>query len=145
MSVKKFDNYMELSKALNNSWGTGTTTKTSSFAIKFSAKDENNLKGLFAMVVNMPNNPRLVVEMKNRYKEEALRAIQSNLVEIRKKYEENTDGSTIKLTVDSDSIVESVEYLSVSSYRPNLSAMFRVECLVKVTYGGKSAKKSEEK
>jgi len=134
MPVQDFDKYMNLSKVLNNSWGTGTQLKQGlSQSIKFSLRDDHMLKGLFMMIVNMPNNPQLVHEMKVRYKNQALQMLKGALEKLKEEYEDQNPGKTIKLRMLDESVTEGVEYLTNAQYRPNLQAYYRIHCLIEIS------------
>jgi MinD-like ATPase involved in chromosome partitioning or flagellar assembly len=133
MPVENFDKYMELSKVLNNSWGTGSQVKPgTSQSIKFALRDDKLLKGMFMMIVNMPNNPQTAREMKERYKEQALQMLKGALEKIREDYQEQHEGKTIKLKMVDRSVTEGLEYLTNAQYRPTLQAYYRLQCLVEI-------------
>jgi MinD-like ATPase involved in chromosome partitioning or flagellar assembly len=133
MPVENFDKYMELSKVLNNSWGTGSQVKPgTSQSIKFALRDDKLLKGMFMMIVNMPNNPQTAREMKERYKEQALQMLKAALQRIREDYQEQHEGKTIKLKMVDRSVTEGLEYLTNAQYRPTLQAYYRLQCLVEI-------------
>lgn len=133
MPVENFDKYMELSKVLNNSWGTGSQVKPgTSQSIKFALRDDKLLKGMFMMIVNMPNNPQTAREMKERYKNQALQMLKGALEKIREDYQEQHKGKTIKLKMVDRSVTEGLEYLTNAQYRPTLQAYYRLQCLVEV-------------
>lgn len=133
MPVQDFDKYMNLSKVLNNSWGTGTQLKPGlSQSIKFSLRDDKLMKGLFVMIVNMPNTPQLAHEMKVRYKNQALQMIKGALENLKKDFEEQNDGKTIRFKMLDESVTEGLEYLTTAQYRPTLQAYYRLNCLVEV-------------
>lgn len=134
MPVEDFDKYMELSKVLNNSWGTGSQLRPgTSQSIKFALRDDKLMKGSFMMIVNMPNNPQTAHEMKLRFKNQGLQMMKGALEELKKRYEDQTDGKTLHLKMQDNSVVEGVEYLTNAQYRPNLQAYFRLSCLIEVT------------
>jgi hypothetical protein len=133
MPVQDFNKYMNLSKVLNNSWGTGTQLKLGiSQSIKFSLRDDKLMKGLFVMIVNMPNTPQLAHEMKARYKNQALQMIKGALENLKKDYEQQNDGETIRLKMLDESVTEGLEYITNAQYRPTLQAYYRLNCLVEV-------------
>ena len=133
MPVQDFNKYMNLSKVLNNSWGTGTQLKLGiSQSIKFSRRDDKLMKGLFVMIVNMPNTPQLAHEMKARYKNQALQMIKGALENLKKDYEQQNDGETIRLKMLDESVTEGLEYITNAQYRPTLQAYYRLNCLVEV-------------
>jgi hypothetical protein len=133
MPVQDFNKYMNLSKVLNNSWGTGTQLKLGiSQSIKFSLRDDKLMKGLFVMIVNMPNTPQLAHEMKARYKNQALQMIKGALENLKKDYEQQNAGETIRLKMLDESVTEGLEYITNAQYRPTLQAYYRLNCLVEV-------------
>ena len=133
MPVEDFDKYMELSKVLNNSWGTGSQLRPgTSQSIKFSLRDDKLMKGSFMMIVNMPNNPQTAHEMKVRFRNQALQMVKGALEELKKRYEEQNDGKTLNLKMQDNSVQEGIEYLTNAQYRPNLQAYFRLSCLIEV-------------
>jgi len=133
MPVQDFNKYMNLSKVLNNSWGTGTQLKLGiSQSIKFSLRDDKLMKGLFVMIVNMPNTPQLAHEMKARYKNQALQMIKGALENLKKDYEQQNDGETIRFKMLDESVTEGLEYITNAQYRPTLQAYYRLNCLVEV-------------
>lgn len=133
MPVENFDKYMELSKVLNNSWGTGSQVKPgTSQSIKFALRDDKLLKGMFMMIVNMPNNPQTAREMKERYKNQALQMLKGALEKLKEDYQEQHKGKTIKLKMVDRSVTEGLEYLTNAQYRPTLQAYYRLQCLVEV-------------
>ena len=133
MPVENFDKYMELSKVLNNSWGTGSQVKPgTSQSIKFALRDDKLLKGMFMMIVNMPNNPQTAREMKERYKEQALQMLKGALEKLKEDYQEQHKGKTIKLKMVDRSVTEGLEYLTNAQYRPTLQAYYRLQCLVEI-------------
>lgn len=133
MPVEDFDKYMELSKVLNNSWGTGSQLRAgTSQSIKFSLRDDKLMKGSFMMIVNMPNNPQTAHEMKVRFRNQALQMVKGALEELKKRYEEQNDGKTLNLKMQDNSVQEGIEYLTNAQYRPNLQAYFRLSCLIAV-------------
>lgn len=133
MPVENFDKYMELSKVLNNSWGTGSQVKPgTSQSIKFALRDDKLLKGMFMMIVNMPNNPQTAREMKERYKNQALQMLKGALEKLKEDYQEQHKGKTIKLKMVDRSVTEGLEYFTNAQYRPTLQAYYRLQCLVEV-------------
>lgn len=133
MPVQDFNKYMNLSKVLNNSWGTGTQLKLGiSQSIKFSLRDDKLMKGLFVMIVNMPNTPQLAHEMKARYKNQALQMIKGALENLKKDYEQQNDGKTIRFKMLDESVTDGLEYITNAQYRPTLQAYYRLNCLVEV-------------
>jgi hypothetical protein len=133
MPVQDFNKYMNLSKVLNNSWGTGTQLKLGiSQSIKFSLRDDKLMKGLFVMIVNMPNTPQLAHEMKVRYKNQALQMIKGALENLKKDYEQQNDGETIRFKMLDESVTDGLEYITNAQYRPTLQAYYRLNCLVEV-------------
>jgi hypothetical protein len=134
MEVQNFDKYMQLSKVLNNSWGTGSQLRQgTSQSIKFNLRDDQLMKVSFMMIVNMPNNPQTAHEMKNRFKNQALQMIKASLEELKERYEKQNEGQTLRLKMQDNSVTEGVEFLTNAQYRPNLQAFFRVYCLVEVS------------
>jgi MinD-like ATPase involved in chromosome partitioning or flagellar assembly len=133
MSVEDFNKYMELSRVLNNSWGTGSQVRLgTSQSIKFTLRDDKLLKGSFMMIVNMPNNPQTAHEMKERYKGQALQMLKGSLEKIKEDYQELFQGKTIKLKMIDQSVTQGLEYLTNAQYRPTLQAYYRLQCLVSV-------------
>lgn len=131
--VEDFDKYMQLSKVLNNSWGTGSQLKQgTSQSIKFALRDDKLLKGSFMMIVNIPNNPQTAHEMKVRFKNQALQMIKGGLEKIKKDYEEQNESKSISLRMLDESVTESVEFIGNAQYRPTMQAYFRLHCLVSV-------------
>jgi MinD-like ATPase involved in chromosome partitioning or flagellar assembly len=133
MPVEDFDKYMGLSKVLNNSWGTGSQTRPGvSQSIKFALRDDKLLKGSFIMIVNMPNNPHTAREMKERYKGQALQMLKGALERLKKDYQEENEGKTVRLKMIDQSVTEGLEFLTNAQYRPTLQAYYRLQCLVEV-------------
>lgn len=133
MPVEDFDKYMELSKVLNNSWGTGSQLRAgTSQSIKFNLRDDKLMRASFMMIVNMPNNPQTAHEMKVRFRNQALQMVKGALEELKKRYEEQNDGKTLNLKMQDNSVQEGIEYLTNAQYRPNLQAYFRLSCLIEV-------------
>lgn len=132
MPVEDFNKYMQLSKVLNNSWGTGSQLKLGSQSIKFTLRDDKLMKASLVMIVNMPNNPQTAHEFKARYKNEALGKVKGAIEDLKKRFEDQNEGKTIRLKMMDNSVTEGVEYLTTSQYRPNLHAYFRLDCLISV-------------
>jgi hypothetical protein len=132
MAVEDFNKYMQLAKVLNNSWGTGSQLRSSSQSIKFNLRDDRLMKASLVMIVNMPNNPRTAHEFKQRYKNEALGKIKSALEDLKKRFEQQNEKSTIRFKMLDNSVTEGVEYLTNAQYRETLHAYFRLDCLVSV-------------
>ena len=133
MPVEDFDKYMQLSRVLNNSWGTGSQLKPgTSQSIKFALRDDKLLKSSFMMIVNMPNNPQTAHEMKARFKNQALQMLKGALEKVKEDYEEQTDGKTVRLKMLDESVTEGIEYITNAQYRPTLQAYYRLHCLVSV-------------
>jgi hypothetical protein len=132
MAVEDFNKYMALAKVLNNSWGTGSQLRSASQSIKFNLRDDRLMKASLVMIVNMPNNPRTAHEFKQRYKNEALGKIKSALEDLKKRFEQQNEKSTIHLKMLDNSVTEGVEYLTNAQYRETLHAFFRLDCLVEV-------------
>lgn len=131
--VEDFDKYMQLSKVLNNSWGTGSQLRQgTSQSIKLTLRDDKLLKGSFMMIVNMPNNPQTAHEMKLRFKNQALQMLKGALEKVKEDYEEQSEGKSIKLKMMDESVTEGVEYITNAQYRPTLQAYFRLHCLVSI-------------
>ena len=131
--VEDFDKYMKLAQVLNNSWGTGTQLRPgSSQSIKFTLRDDKLLKGMFMMIVNMPNNPITAQEMKQRYRDQALQMLKASLEQLKKDYEEVADGKTVRLKMLDSSVTDSLEYLNNAQYQPTLKGFFRLHCLVEI-------------
>lgn len=133
MTVQDFDKYMALAKVLNNSWGTGSQLRQgTSQSIKFTLRDDKMIKGAFMMIVNMPNNPQTAHEMKVRYKEQALQMLKGAMEELKKRYEEQNDGKTVRFKMLDRSITEGVEFLTNAQYRMTLHAYYRLDCLITI-------------
>lgn len=133
MPVEDFDKYMELSKVLNNSWGTGSQLRAgTSQSIKFNLRDDKLMRASFMMIVNMPNNPQTAHEMKVRFRNQALQMVKGALEELKKRFEEQNDGKKLNLKMQDNSVQEGIEYLTNAQYRPNLQAYFRLSCLIEV-------------
>lgn len=133
MPVEDFDKYMQLSRVLNNSWGTGSQLKPgTSQSIKFALRDDKLLKSSFMMIVNMPNNPQTAHEMKARFKNQALQMLKGALEKVKEDYEEQTEGKTVRLKMLDESVTEGIEYITNAQYRPTLQAYYRLHCLVSV-------------
>ena len=133
MPVEDFDKYMQLSRVLNNSWGTGSQLKPgTSQSIKFALRDDKLLKSSFMMIVNMPNNPQTAHEMKVRFKNQALQMLKGALEKVKEDYQEQTEGNTVRLKMLDESVTEGIEYITNAQYRPTLQAYYRLHCLVSV-------------
>lgn len=133
MPVEEFNKYMGLSRVLNNSWGTGSQAKPgTSQSIKFTLQDDKLLKGLFVMIVNMPNNPLTAREMRERYKGQALQMLKAALEKVKDDYEEQNQGKTISLKMVKQSMTEGLEYLTNAQYRPTHQAYYRLQCLIEI-------------
>ena len=133
MPVEDFDKYMQLSRVLNNSWGTGSQLKPgTSQSIKFALRDDKLLKSSFMMIVNMPNNPQTAHEMKVRFKNQALQMLKGALEKVKEDYQEQTEGKTVRLKMLDESVTEGIEYITNAQYRPTLQAYYRLHCLVSV-------------
>lgn len=131
--VEDFDKYMQLAKVLNNSWGTGSQLRQgTSQSIRFTLRDDKLLKGSFMMIVNMPNNPQTAQEMKLRFKNQALQMLKGALEKVKETYEEQSEGSSVKLKMMDESVTEGIEYIGNAQYRPTMQAYYRLHCLVTV-------------
>jgi hypothetical protein len=84
------------------------------------------------MIVNMPNNPQLAHEMKARYKNQALQMVKGALEKLKKDYEEQNEGKSVRLKMLDESVTEGIEFLTNAQYRPTLQAYYRLHCLVEV-------------
>lgn len=130
--VEDFDKYMALSKALNNSWGTGSQLKSPSQSVKFQLRDEQMMRASLVMIVNMPNNPKTAQEFKRRYKNEAFGKLKSAVADLKERFSQQNEGKTISFKVIESSIQEGIEYLTNAQYTPTLRAYFRFSCLIAV-------------
>lgn len=134
MSVENFNKYMEISKLLNTTWGTGSQKKSFPHSIKFSLRDDKLLVGSYAMIVNIPNDPVLMREMVQSYKQEGVDKLLVAVKDIKDKWDVANPDNKGKFTLLENTVTESVEYVSNSSYgRARQEVCFRLVCLFDIS------------
>lgn len=130
--VQDYNKYIELSKILNNSWGTGSQTRSPSQSIKFTLRNDKLMKINFMMIVNMPNNVRLANEMKTRFSNEGLAMIRASITELKKRFKDST-GNSLEVKLIENTLVDDIEFLTNAQYNPSKHAYFRLSILSELT------------
>jgi hypothetical protein len=132
MLVQDYSKFLNLSKILNNSFGTTGPNpgRTGTQVIKFEQVSDGLLKVLFITMVNFPSETRMR-ESRIRWEKEAMGMIESALKDIEEKYKAAFD-KEISLTIEDSTFNDSFEFVSYSQYNPMHRALYRVGVMVDV-------------
>lgn len=132
MLVKNYKKFLNLSKLLNNSFGsTGPDPlRLGTQSLKFEILDDGMLKVLFITTVSFPSET-IMREARKRWETEAISMIKGALKELEEQYKENYKES-INCSIIDDSFNDSFEFVSYSMYNPIKRALYRVGVFVEV-------------
>lgn len=138
MTIKNLSEYQLLANILQTTYGK-TSEKSKTHFVNMSLVLDNRIAVRFQSIVNF-GHQNVFLELKNRYKQEAMEVIQKTLESLAEEYKVAAKESlnknikkTIKLKVSDPSISESIEYVSTSLYNPNKTAFYRVGCIVEIS------------
>ena len=132
--VRDFQLYTRLSRIANGTFGTTgpNPARVSTQSIKFEVIDENTIKVKYQAIVTFASKSMLR-DLSTKYMHEGLSMIAAGLERFTEDYSETfEDEKKIKLVMDDNSVMDSVEYVSYSMYKPTQTAFFRVSALVNV-------------
>lgn len=137
MTIKNLPEYQLLSNILQTTYGK-TSQKSATHFLNMNMILDNRISVRFQSIVNF-GHQNVFLELKKRYKEEALEIIEKSLEKLADEYKIAAKESlnkdikkTIKLKVSDPTITESIEYVSTSLYNPNKTAFYRIGCIVEV-------------
>lgn len=137
MTIKNLPEYQLLSNILQTTYGK-TSQKSATHFLNMSMVLDNRISVRFQSIVNF-GHQNVFLELKKRYREEALEIIEKSLESLADEYKiaakedlHKDIKKTIKLKVSDPTITESIEYVSTSLYNPNKTAFYRIGCIVEV-------------
>lgn len=118
-----------LGQAIDTTFGRSSTTKSSSYSIKMSFKNGNQLLVSYTAVVNFGSeNEKL--HMKRRFEEESLAVVNDALKKVKKEYKDLAEKSVSLKEVGSDT---AIELINVSPFSPRKTAYYRRKTLFDIS------------
>lgn len=120
-----------LGQAIDTTWGRSSTPKTASYSVKFNLEGPDLICASYAAVVNF-GSERQMVEMKRRYREEAVSVINEVMKAIKASYKDITGSGLSVKKQDTLGENESLEIIGVNFYNPRRTAYFRKKMYFKV-------------
>ena len=149
MPIKQRARYRVLGSLLDTSFGKSSEKLYPNHFIKMTMPLENTIDIKAQILVNLAST-NVYNEMRQKYREELLEMIGKRLERVAEEYKrameerenagnvtkqqyEEPAPKTIKLTVDSHSIREWLEHVSMSSYRTNKTCLYHLHCVASVS------------
>lgn len=152
MPIQQRARYRILSNLLDTSFGKSSEKQYPNHFIKMTMPLENTIQVKAQILVNLGGSINVYNDMRQRYREELLdmikqrleriadeykRAVEAatdeNMLSYRKQPYEDMPEKTIKLSVDSHSIQEWLEHVSMSAYRSNKTCIYHLHCVASVS------------
>jgi hypothetical protein len=132
MLVKDYEKYINLSKLLNTTFGTGAGKNYATQSIKFDILDDGMLKCRYMTIVNFGSDT-MMHEMKRRYSEEARSMVEAALKKLREDYKEAFPKQKLPtFKILENTIGDDVEFLTFSQYAGTRKGYYRFGCLVSI-------------
>lgn len=149
MPIQKRARYRTLAGLLDTSFGHSSEKQYPNHFIKMTMPLENTVDIKSQIIVNLAST-NVYNEMRVRYREELLDLIGKRLGRISEEYKraleerenagnvsiqqyEEAAPKTVKLSVDSHSIREWIEHVSMSAYRTNKTCIYHLHCIASVS------------
>lgn len=148
MPIQQKERYRILSGLLDTSFGKSSERQYPNHFIKMTMPLEGTVVIKSQIIVNIAST-NVYNEMRKKYREELLDLISNRLKVITQQYKDavakesklptrtkqpyvEPAPATVKLTVDSSSIHEWLEHVSMSAYRTNKTCIYHLECVANV-------------
>lgn len=150
MPIQQRARYRVLASLIDTSFGKSSEKQYPNHFIKMTMPLENTVEIKGQILVNLGGSINAYNEMRPKYREELLEMIKKRLervadeykraLEMREnagnvteqKYEEEAP-KTVKLALDSYSIREWIEHVSMSAYRTNKTCIYHLHCIASVS------------
>lgn len=120
MADKQID-FNALGQVIDTTWGRSSTPKTSSYSVKVSILNQNQLLVSFQTVVNF-GTERQMIEMKRAYVTESRSVVEEAVKQIKAKYKELSGNS---ITVKEENTQDSLEIIGLAVHNPKKTALYR--------------------
>lgn len=120
-----------LQQAIDTTWGRSSTPKSATFSVKMSINKNGDLNINFMTIVNVRSTVEMI-QAKKLHADDADTLIDKLVKTVKSRYKE-ISGSTIKLSVDSDTINDSFEFTNMNVHNGNKTAYFRRSCIANVS------------
>jgi dihydroorotate dehydrogenase len=149
MPIQQRARYRTLAGLLDTSFGHGSEKQYPNHFIKMTMPLENTVEIKAQILINL-GSPNVYNEMRVKYREELLEMVKRRLERVadeykraleerenagnvtEQKYEEPAP-KTVKLSVDTHSIREWIEHVSMSAYRTNKTCLYHLHCIASVS------------
>lgn len=149
MPIQQRARHRILGSLLDTSFGRSSERLGQNHFVKMTMPLENTIEIKAQIIVNVPS-PNFYNEMRAKYREELLDLVRSRLERVSdeyklvlqgrenagnvtvQKYEEATP-KAVKLAVDTHSIQEWLEHISMSSYRTDKTCIYHLNCVASVS------------
>ena len=149
MPIQKRARYRVLTTLLDTSFGKSSERGYPNHFIKMTMPLENTIQIKSQIIINLGSSVNAYNEMRKKYREELLDLIGQRLERIAAEYKKSLEGKedllsfqeqpfedppekTVKLSVDSHSIQEWLEHVSMSAYRTNKTCIYHLHCIASV-------------
>lgn len=133
MLVKNYEKFLNLSRVLNGSFGTGAVKPNATQSVKFDLLDDGMIKCRYLMIVNFGSDT-LMREMMRRYQSEARGMLEAAMKKIVEDYKTQFPKQELpEFEILDSTIGEDVEFLTFSQYKGTRKAYYRFGCLIKVS------------
>jgi hypothetical protein len=120
-----------LQQAIDTTWGRSSTPKSATFSVKMSINQNGDLNINFMTIVNVRSTVEMI-QAKRLHADDADTMIDKLVKTVKSRYKE-ISGSTIKLSIDSDTINDSFEFTNMNVHTGNKTAYFRRSCVANVS------------
>lgn len=148
MPIQKHARYRLLANLLDTSFGKSSIKGYPNHYVKLSMPLEDTVLVKAQLIVTLGSN-NMYHEMRKKYREELLETIKLRLEQVQKEYKQTVEArenlqeptvqkheeappKTVKLVLDSSTVQEWLEHVSMSSYTTAKTCIYHVQCLVKV-------------
>ena len=149
MPIQQRARYRVLANLLDTSFGKTSERQYPNHFIKMTMPLENTIQIKAQIIINV-GSPNVYNEMRVKYREELLEMIKKRLERIADEYKRSLEEKenagnvtvqkyeepapkTVKLAVDSHSIQEWLEHVSMSAYRTNKTCIYHLHCIASVS------------
>jgi hypothetical protein len=131
--VKDYAKFLRLSRILNSSFGSGGPgdEMVNGMRVRLDPIDDGHVRARFITIASFKSD-LMLQQLTRKYKDEAIEMFRAAIKEAARLYKEEFDGS-ITLTLDAESLEDSVEFVHMSQYTALSRAFYRVVALVKVS------------
>lgn len=148
MTIKQTARFRILSSIIQSSLGKSSEAKYSTHFLKMTIPVEGQIKLSYQSIVNF-GHQNVYLELRNRYREEAVNIMKQHLERVAKEYAEAVENKNkllepkiepyeaappkkIKLKLIDSSIGESLETVSKSVYNPSSTNFYRVTAIATI-------------